>query len=295
MDPKSRPYGAGRGEGFMARTITEIQAQIIAEKERVVGLSSLNSESKTAIWRLWTHVVATAIWTLEVLFDFHKKEVDDLILSKKPHSLHWYRAKAKAFQMGGTLARESDCYDNTGLSTDEINKQCIVKQAAVVEINGVVRIKVTKEAGDQLAPLSSSELSSFTTYMQQIKDAGVRIRVDSLPPDDLQMEIDIYYDPLVLNGKGEQLKNSAIKPVEDTIKTYLKNLPFNGEFVLATLTDRLQETTGVIIPQIGRVLARYGNQDYKLVTARYVADAGYLQIAGEKGLIINYIINNTQN
>ncbi|TXI14616.1 MAG: nucleotidyltransferase [Pedobacter sp.] len=277
----------------MARTIAEIQAQIITEKGNNPELKSLNSDSKTAIWRVWTYVTATAIWTLETLFELHKKEVDDLILSKKPHNLRWYRAKARAFQFGKELMPESDRYDNSGASADEIAKSRIIKHVAVEENRkmGWVRIKAAKETNGELQALSRvspDELTPFKRYMHLIKDAGVKLVVDSLPPDRLKMDINIYYDPLVLDGNGGRLDDATIKPVNNTIQAYLQNLPFNGEFVLATLTDRLQQTAGVIIPQIVRASATYGNREDQLIDVRYEPDAGYLRI-DNKDLTINYI------
>lgn len=276
----------------MARTITQIQTEIIAEKERTSGLDALSSTSKTTIWRLWTHVVAVAIWTLETLFDFHKKEVDQLLLTKKPHNLLWYKKKAEDFQFGKALKADGDQYDNTGLDPIEVGKSRIVKHVAAVEIKGLVRVKAAKEVNGELQKLSRKdpdELGALNRYMQQIKDAGVKLIVDSLDPDRLKLSMIIYYDAMVLDAQGGRLDGASIKPVNDTIKTYLRNLPFNGEFVLATLTDRLQETPGVIIPQITHVAATYGNLEDRDIPVRYVPDAGYLRIYDEaKDLKITY-------
>lgn len=275
----------------MARSIAAIQAEIIAEKEKTAGLEALESTSKTAIWRLWTRVTATVIWTLENLFDYHRKEVDQLLLVKKPHNRYWYKKKAEVFQYGKSLSPDSDTYDNTGIDPAELAKSRIVKHVAVVEALGCVRIKAAKEVNGELTALSRenpNELGALNHYMQQIKDAGVKLLVDSCDADSLKLEIDIYYDPMVLDGQGGRLDGHSIKPVEDTIRTYLRNLPFNGEFVLATLTDRLQETPGVIIPQICGAAAKYGNQEYKSIPVRYLPDAGYLRVRDADGLTINY-------
>ena len=279
----------------MARSIASIQAEIITAKERSAELDTLSSTSKTAIWRLWTYVTATAIWTLENLLDRHKREVDQLLLTKKPHNLLWYKAKAEAFQFGKELKSGTDQYDNTGIDHAEIEKSRLVKHVAIVENkeSGWVRIKATKEVNGELQALSRKapdELGALNKYMQLIKDAGVKLTVDSLPPDRLKMEIDIYYDAMVLDAEGDRLDGKAINPVKDTIKTYLRNLPFNGEFVLATLTDRLQETTGVMIPQIRHVAASYGERPFENVAVRYIPDAGYMRIYDPKAdLVINYI------
>ncbi len=87
----------------MARTITEIQDDIISRITATAGLADLNSSSKTAVWRLWTYVVAVTAWVLENLFDLHKSEVTSLINEKAPHSLRWYANKAKDFQHGSEL------------------------------------------------------------------------------------------------------------------------------------------------------------------------------------------------
>ncbi len=281
----------------MARSITDIQKEIITEKERTPGLEVLNSTSKTAIWRLWTYVTATSIWALENLFDIHKREVDQILLTKKPHNLLWYKAKAEAFQFGKELKPGSDCYDNSGVNHLDVAKSRIVKHVAIVENkkNGWVRIKAAKEVNGELQALSKAnpdELGAFNRYMQSIKDAGVKLLVDSLPPDRLKMHIDIYYDAMVLDAQGGRLDGASIKPVNDTIKAYLRSLPFNGAFVLATLTDRLQETSGVVIPQIRHASAMYGSRKEECIPVRYIPDGGYLRI-DDDDLKINYIPSHT--
>ena len=300
----------------MARTIAEIQEQIIKEKDRSLGLESLNSTSKTAIWRVWTYITAVAIWTLENLFDLHKKEVDRLLLTKKPHNLLWYKTKAEAFQFGSKLKPGSDCYDNRGVDHLKVAQSRIVKHVAVVENKktGWVRIKAAKEVNGELQKLSQiepdkskkgsqaeadaqkkilqTELGALNSYMQHIKDAGVKLIVQSLPPDRLKMHIDIYYDAMVLDENGGRLDGGSVKPVNDTIDSYLRSLPFNGAFVLATLTDQLQETPGVVIPQIRHVAASYGTRKEVCIPVRYVPDGGYLRIYEAADLKITYYPSN---
>jgi len=281
----------------MARTIDKIQEQIITEKDRSQGLESLKSTSKTAIWRVWTYITAVAIWTLENLFDLHKKEVDRLLLTKKPHNLLWYKTKAEAFQFGSELKPGSDCYDNTGVDHLKVAKSRIVKHVAVVENKktGWVRIKAAKEVNGELQKLSNEnpdELGALNRYMQHIKDAGVKLIVQSLPPDRLKMHIDIYYDAMVLDENGGRLDGGSVKPVNDTIDAYLRSLPFNGAFVLATLTDQLQETPGVVIPQIRHVAASYGTRKEVCIPVRYVPDGGYLRIYEAADLKITYYPSN---
>ena len=72
--------------------------------------------SKVSLESILFYVVATAVWTLEKLFDRHRQECTELINELKPHSIRWYANKAKAFQFGKSLVPDTDQYDNTGLT-----------------------------------------------------------------------------------------------------------------------------------------------------------------------------------
>src|SRR5690606_12624815 len=97
---------------YMARTISEIQQSIIAAKEADANLATLNSTSKTAMWRLYTYIVAVCAWTVETLFDTLKAEVTDILDRLKPHTARWYAEKSLAYQHGFNLLPDSDKFDN---------------------------------------------------------------------------------------------------------------------------------------------------------------------------------------
>jgi hypothetical protein len=267
----------------MARTITEIQNLIIQDIQNNEILSNkITSKSKTAIWRLWTYIVATAIWTLEKLFDIHKSEVETIINSKSPHRLLWYKNKALSFQYGYSLLSDSDIYE---IEDDDAK---IIKYAAATEIEGILRIKVAKENSGLLAELSSEEITAFSYYMNMIKDAGVILRIISQEADHLKLSIDIYYDPMVLDGEGRRLDGTNNTPVQSAITNYLQNLPFDGEFTIMSLTDIIQSVSGVKIVQIINTEAKWGTYDWNIISARYNPEAGWLKIY-DNDLTINWI------
>ena len=82
----------------MARTIEQINNEIIKAKESEPALAGLTSTSKVAIWKLWAYITAFVIYTLELIFDQHKAEVLEALTQLKPHTARWYRNKALAFQ-----------------------------------------------------------------------------------------------------------------------------------------------------------------------------------------------------
>ena len=279
----------------MARSIQDIQQLIYAQKAQEPALENLNSTSKVAIWRLWVYIISVAIWSLEKLFDLHRIDIDKRLTELKPHTARWYRSKALAFQYGFGLSLESDKYNNQWLTDEQIEASKIIKYSAVVESKneGRLIVKIAGEQGDTLQPITDVQRKSFEAYLQEIKDAGVRLSVVNYQPDVLHLQMKIVYDPLVLDSNGQSI-TKATKPVEETIKSYLKRLPFNGELVLAHLIDALQQAEGVKIPHL--VLAQSKNITssgeygaFETIEISKIPTAGYFTIDNYND--ITYISN----
>ena len=260
----------------MARSIAQIQAQIVAGVTADPTLGpALTSTSMVAIWYLWTYIVAVCQWTLEVLFDDHVEEVNNIIATQKPHSLQWYVTMAKGFQYGVSLPADSDTYAAVPPADPAV---LIVANAAAVELTNLVRIKVAKLAGGILAALTTPELTAFTAYMAKIKDAGVRLQCTSGNADNLQLALTVFYDPLILNADGSRIDGTTTTPVSDAVNNFLDNLPFNGVFVLNSLIGTLQAVHGVVIGQVIAAQANYGSTPYVPIPVQYVPDAGYMKM-----------------
>jgi hypothetical protein len=268
----------------MARTIQEIQELIYQAKAQEPALNELNSTSKVAIWRLWVYIIAVAIWSLEKLFDLHRADIDKRLAELKPHTARWYRSKALAFQYGFDLLTDSDKFNNTGHTEEQIEASKIVKYSAVVESpnEGRLIVKIAGEQGEQLQPITDAQKQAFEAYLQEIKDAGVRLSVVNYQPDVLHLQMKIIYDPLVLDSNGQSIIH-ATKPVETAIKEYLKRLPFNGELVLAHLIDELQQAEGVRIPHLVLAQSKHigtnGNYGaFEAIEISKIPTAGYFTI-----------------
>ena len=242
----------------MARTIDTInndlkqafmQDTTLAEKYGfTAGANFADTFSLFSIESIILYIVAASIWTLEKLFDTHTAEVTDYIATMKPHSLRWYVEKAKAFMYGVPLIDGSDQYDTTNLTDEQIAEKKIVTFAACTEANATLYLKVAK-AGP--APLTADEKAAFVAYLHEIKDAGVRIDVISENGDYLKLQMVIYYNPLLINANGES-KATGNKVVEDAIKNYIENIPFNGEFRKNELEDAIQAVDGVVMVEFER-------------------------------------------
>ncbi len=270
----------------MARELTIIQEEII---EQLARNNITVTGSRTSIRRIWTYVVAFCIWTLEKLFDTHVEEVKRIIETQKPHRLQWYQDMALKFQYGQSLVQESESYANIGLDEEQIEAQKIIKVASVTELGGVLRIKVAKQGSNgELTELDeTTELKAFEGYIEKVKDAGVKIICSSEPPDSLMLDLEIFYNPLVLTSEGARIDGNNDEPVKQAVDSYLANLPFNGEYANTRLVDALQKVEGVVLPVIKSAYAQYGSHSFLVVDERYIPDAGYLRIAPGK-LTITY-------
>jgi hypothetical protein len=289
----------------MARTISTIHSELKAnfmDNSKLQEKYSFDSDetfdnqfSNVSIENLFLYIVALSIYILEQLYDDHKSDVETTLSNMRPHSLKWYVEKAKAFQFGD----EYNLVDGTDYYTKEDEDAQIVAYAAAAEKNGTLLLKVAKKNTDgNLEPLSKvstgeqdNEFTPFKEYISRVKDAGVKVDVISDVGDDLNISIDIWYDPLVLNKNGELLDGSGVKPAEVTIKEFIISLPFNGEFVLAKLVEALVNTQGIDFPVIHSIQqSKYDANDWTDVTGKVVPYAGYFNIL-EKNFNINYKAN----
>ncbi|WP_234111464.1 nucleotidyltransferase [Chryseobacterium sp. R2A-55] len=289
----------------MARTVPEIKKSItdrFMTEEVLVSVYGLDS-SKTfeeqfsivSFENILVNIFTFILWTLEKLFDQHRSEVSEIVKILKPHGLPWYRQKALDFQYGFDLYPDTDVFNNVGYSAEQIQNSKIIKYAAVTEAVNESRLIVkiaTEDSNSELSPISEGQKESFDEYIEEIRDAGVKVTVINYLPDILRLHIKIYYNPLVLTSHGVSIL-SGKKPVEDSLKAFMKELPFNGQLILASLVDKLQATEGVDIPHLVSASSSWvsenGYSDFENIGVRKIPVSGYFKI--ENFANIEYIPN----
>ena len=289
----------------MARTTTAIKNSITStfmENTSIQTLYALDPSktfaeqfSTVSFENILFDILTYIMWTLEVLFDTHRTEVSEILTQLKPHTAKWYRQKALDFQFGFDLITDTDVFQNTGFSEEQIEASKIIKYAAVTEATTESRliIKIATEDGDgNLSPITSEQNAAFVPYFEEIKDAGVKITVINYLADVLSLQLQIYYDPLVLNAQGISII-SGKEPVKIALKEFMKELPFNGELVLASLVDKLQQTEGVKIPHLVSAATKWINEDgstwsnFENIAVKKIPVSGYFEI--ENFDLITYI------
>ncbi|MBO2009160.1 hypothetical protein [Hymenobacter negativus] len=264
----------------MARSISDIQAAIAADRAARTELAGLTSPSATAIYKLIEYVVAVALWAHETIFDRHQADVNALIAAAPAGVPSWYAARALEFQLGDPLVilptgRAGYAAGTTGAR--------IVTRATAKENDqtGKLFIKVAKNGASAgtLAALSNAELVQVQGYFARLRFAGTRLEVVSREADRLQLTGAVYYDPL--------LDVPAFKAaVLAAVQGYLANLAFDGLVYVARLEDAIQAVPGVQDVQLVTVAARVGLTAPTVFARMYETAAGYIVTEETAGLTL---------
>lgn len=283
----------------MARTVKEIKDEMTHEfvNDATVivkyGLDTTKSFdkqfSKASIESILFYVFAFCAWTMERLFDTHKSEVTTYIDEMKPHSLKWYVNKVKAFRYGQSLITNTDQYDDSGLTDEDIAERQIVKYVSAEEIDGHLYIKVAKDNDGARSPLTTTEANALKNYVDEVKDAGVRVEIRNENAVKFMLNLTVYYNPQILTADGTSILRGG-NPVKEAIKDYIENLPFNGEYRNVELVDKLQQVEGVVIPELGGAYSKITNAaDYSAINAKEKPFSGYYAFQ-EDDSTINYVV-----
>lgn len=240
--------------------------------------------SKVSLESILFDVFTFSIFLFEKLFDTHTAQIDAAILEQKSGTPRWYRNMALAFQYGFDLIYDSDLFENTDFTAEQIAASKIIKYCSVKESleSNKLTIKVAGDDGDFLVPLTATQLESFSEYMQEIKYAGVGLNILNSPADRLILTMDVYRDVLVIDETGTSIKNGD-KPIETAIKAYMKTLPFDGELVLNDLIASLRTVDGVNNVNIVTATASHydaliGFSDFAAVNVRTTPRSGYFEV-----------------
>ena len=220
-----------------------------------------------------------------------KIDIEALLKQLKPNKPGWYANKAKLFQFGMELNGDTDSYDNSGLTSDQVEAMQVVKFADAYEPanKSVTFLKIATGSEGNRQPLPDYQYTAFVNYINRIAGAGIHIKVINEPADDIKLELDIYYDPLIMDNEGRLLNGDNDTPVPDAVDNYLDGIDFNGIYSDMRLIDALQAVDGVVIPQLKYVASRHGTYtEFSPINAFEVAYSGYYKILDDN-LKLNYI------
>ena len=293
----------------MFKTIIEIYNYILDLKNKNTVLSEVNSASKTSLWRQFLEVVSTAYWAFVNVRDLHDKETNVLIQEQKVPNQRWYRNKALSFQYGFDVVEDTDIFKTTiqvdgvdveateeQIDASKVIKYCAVDRKVIANRASLI-IKIAGEENGEIVQTSDEVKEALKKWFEVdgAAAAGDVITYINYKGDILSFSVDVYVNPLVLMNDGRH-KINLNYPVEDSIKTYLKNLPFNGEFDVQKFEAAILATEGVLKLKTNKVESKWivpqgGDADgyglFQLISVYKIPESGYFKVLDFKPLI-NY-------
>lgn len=249
--------------------------------------------SKVSIENILFDIVSYTVYLLRLFFEQKEKEIDDKLYNQKSGRLSWYRTMALNFQLGFPLVLDHDYYDNTNYTSDEIEESKIIKYATANNGDNMGKIVVkvaTENADKKLSPIDETALDAIEAYFDEIVYAGNEVTVINYEPDKLYLSLKIYRNPLVLDQNGTSMISGG-NPVESAVQEFMKELPFDGELVLASLIDKLQDVSGVKIPHLVYAQHSYmtgsGFSQPEYIEVKTIPNAGYFEVIFDK---VEYVV-----
>lgn len=266
----------------MARTISEIQQQIT--NNLLLSYPNL-STSKVAEWRLWTHVVAVAIYTFEVILDLFRNEMNALTSRITAGTVPWYAEMCHRFQNGykPVFDKETAMY----YYKEDVPEARIIKVVAIVEGEKRVSAKVAKlDADNKVVPLADSERENFIDYMKTIAPAGIQTSVVSTAADTIRYNLEVFYDP-------STPASLVRKGVEVALEKFKTALSFNAMLYPQRLIDAVISVPGVATVKAVSIEHKASvDADFSPIDVMVEMDAGYFEYAAEGNVITTASIKN---
>lgn len=285
----------------MARELNDIYREILDAREADAYLESLDSDasetfadfianlsaSRVAMWKTFSFLATFTLWSFEKLDDVFRIEMDAIAETKQITTLRWYRLATLNFLFEKPVVWQDNSFKQVLEVGDDEGVLKVIKYCSVVKAPGYIKFKIASETDGFPSPSDNLHRVTLAAFLNQIKTAGDEIRVFNLSPDDLQLELDVYVDPLVINlDTGALHSDASIKPAEIAAQDYTKQIDFDGRFVTNHLIDKLQSAEGIHDIDLNLAKHRYGTLDYADIDVSVVSFGGYYAI---NSLVINYL------
>lgn len=225
--------------------------------------------SPVSIEAALVNVVAFIVHAHEWLWSAKERELERKALLTLVGTSGWYEQKLREFQNGHELTYHPD---GTYRYATPDPAARIVRRVAMSPMEGGLFIKVAAEDEQGNAiQLTAEQLLNLGQYLWQIRMAGTRMELVSLPPDRLQASIDLYF-----SGSYTAARDAAIAALHG----YLAALPFDGAITRGNLITELNGAAGIDDVYIHSLHQRYGAAAPVPIARAAVPVSGYWALDG---------------
>lgn len=228
---------------------------VILEKYGLKSGDSFDSKfSKVSLENILFSIVATAIYSVESMFDFFRIDVERRVSESVVASIPWYHQICLEYQHGDELVFDEATKEFKYAREDESKR--VIKYASVRDNAAGVDILVSADDNGTPTALSNDVLTVFKQYLNARKPAGVLVNIRSYNPDILRMKLRVQIDLMVLNTDGSLISDPTVFPVEQAVLTYISGIIYGGILNKTRLVDAVQSAVGVEDVVLDELLTR---------------------------------------
>ncbi|MCF8219398.1 MAG: hypothetical protein K9J21_10510 [Bacteroidales bacterium] len=257
-----------------------LQSELSAPSDSLSGLQAdVDAGNQVAEHRIWSKIFAFASYVLDQLFRKHKAEVEAYVNAPKLYGMRWIQEMALKYQHGNSLNYIDGVYVYEN-PVDPLLRYCSISMSG--------KNVLVKAAKDGPTPLVQSEKDGLTSYLEKVLYPGTHFTVVSQAADMISYDITVYRDPVVMDSAGGLVAEPSVKPVEEAIRQFIENLPFDSVFNRNSFIDAIQSAEGVQDVTIERLQYKYGSLPYTDVGREVTSMAGYYQ---RNNCVIDYNVS----
>jgi len=260
---------------FQARTIAQIQSQIIASKNANSDLSGLTSTSQVSYWNLWSFITAVAISLLEQIMVIFFSEITTIEGQSHGGTATWIQNEVLQFQYPDVVQVNSDF--SIGYATFNSALQIISNCAVTTTGNGQVVIKAITSGG----ALTADEKTALNSYLQTILSPSQIYSVISQAADNMVVQGTVFY-----NGQYAAAIQSNVIAALQAYITKFSTSPynggsFNGVVKLSDIENVILSVPGIVDWQPLNVnVTPFGGASFPLMTNGTINSRLYQSYAG---------------
>lgn len=243
--------------------------------------------SAVSIENIILYIVAVCAYTLEVMFDGFKQDVEDRIAQNIVPTIRWYHTQAVNFQYGDALIFDESTQSFRYATEDEAKK--VVKYCAVRDRGGSIQVLVSGDSDGKPSVLSSDVLTAFKSYMNSVKIAGVILDIRSLPADSIEITAQVEVDPQQITEEGVRISDGSY-PIVDAVNAYLANIVYGGTFNKTKCVDAIQNVPGVTDVLLQQVRVKSSGGSYTVLEGNNYTAVGGCFVSDNLNNTLSYVV-----
>lgn len=285
----------------MSKSLSQIYSEAVRKRNLYLQITELNSgltRSKMSILNLITYVQSLLIYSYQTVLDVFEVNIANLINSRINGTSMWYATMALKFQYnnitnsGDTLVFNEDTLK---IQYETINESHRIIAKSAYDDNGTngIILKVCKKNsnseeianGINYTQLTSSELTAFKGFLNQIKFIGAKVQALSIPGDIITIKnCEVTYDDQYIT------EDQALSIIQNAMIDFAASLDYNAYIYSQTIIDFILKSEYIMNISTGVELTI---KEYDTATREYKAEkkltniqkaySGYVRFLDENG------------